>query len=516
MLVVCAFCNKDAAAAEKLLRWMAELGTYERHQLLLVASATIDPSKLACVSSEGRQTFTTTTVVKALRKDERPWPYAPNTMFRCAVGFVKSHLKVPFWWNEPDCIPLSTGWLDMLEDEYIKVGKPFMGSVVTKPCQHLTGCAIYPADPGLYNRAMMMAEGIAFDCVNPQDTLRHTHHTRLFHHQWSDPKGADVPTFQDEKSLSIISRNAVVFHRNKDHTLIDRLREQRAIRHNVVVEVSGASHEDAFGVPFSAPESRLIVTDISGMSTEELPESQETEAWRKEVTGEIPAGSVPVFTYYDPIPGNKDPKELIELWKELWSAQGWKPVVLGVKDAMDCLQYKPFRSKIAQLPTVNHPIYERACYLRHLAMVNVGGGLLTDYDVMPRKFTPVEAREVSEDRGLTLLEPTRVPCAVKASKAGFQRIVDYISNYKISVEDMHMGKPHTSDMEILRKTKWKAVDSCVEHLCSGSQTRDELGDGWKKAPCIHFSTYSFHKLGLNGKAPKHELIKSVLATLPPL
>lgn len=527
MLCVIPFCGKDHLAAANLLAWMAELdGQHFSHQVLLVAAFTVRPEERALVKEAAQATFALVTLVRTTLQDERPWPMAPNTMFKCAATFITQQFKVPFWWNEPDCIPLCSGWLDDLEAEYRRAGKPFMGSIVHKPCTHLTGCAIYPANIRFYNPAMLAADKIAFDCVQPEVTLRHTHHTSLFHHQWSDPEGPDVPTFKDAAKLGIINRNAVVFHRNKDHTLIDRLREQRALRQVAVLEVAGGSHEDVFVGGLAKPVVSEVLPAADDVIKSDADLAREfaglEEAPRFEMDDRNPTDvkfveeRVPIYTYHMPIAGLAEASALLALWRELWTVQGWNPIVLTEADAASNPQFKPYRAVVSALPTVNHPAYERACYMRHLAMVERKGGFLVDYDVMPRRFTPADARAASEDRGMTFFEPTRVPCALKGGVAGFQGIVDFISSYKPRSEDIYNGKPHTSDMEILRQGRWKATAHCVEHLCSGAATRDQLGDGWRLAPMIHFSSYSFHKLGWSGKGQKHEWIRRVLAELPPL
>lgn len=212
-----------------------------------------------------------------------------------------------------------------------------------------------------------------------------------------------------------------------------------------------------------------------------------------------------VFTYFQPVRELGPQDRLLELWKRNWTEHGFEPVILSEKDAMDHPGYDYYVSRISRFPTSNPRDYERACFMRHLAMANVGGGLLVDTDVL----TNPKARDVviPEHPFFTIecLEPTRVPCAMRGNAQGFEDLCDTLCEYNAN------GDKHVSDMTIIRKTKINCSSMCVEHLNSGEHIENDPGDGWKKAPLIHFSTFSFSKLGWRGN--KAEMIQKVLATL---
>lgn len=209
-----------------------------------------------------------------------------------------------------------------------------------------------------------------------------------------------------------------------------------------------------------------------------------------------------VFTYYQPVPGMMPTDKLLNLWASSWADKGWETFILSEAHAKDHPGYKAYSDRISRYPTVNNPAYERACYMRHLAMANIGGGLLVDYDVILRGKLDFEAPFPGEP---VICEPTLVPCMVLADQDGFGDICDIIHSYNPA------GQKHVSDMTILRKSSIHVHRGCVEHLNSGSNVIDDPGDGWKTAPAIHFSTFSFSKLGWKGD--KADLIRKVLATL---
>lgn len=214
-----------------------------------------------------------------------------------------------------------------------------------------------------------------------------------------------------------------------------------------------------------------------------------------------------VHTYFQPVTGLHYPKKLLDLWKESWESKGWTTKILSETDAMGHPGYKAFSDRISRYPTINKPGYERACYMRHMAMANIGGGILVDYDVINREAPP--PKPIPGFPGLpskiACLEPTKVPCVLIGDGDAFGDVCDAIYSYDPK------GEKHVSDMTILRQSNMHTSGDCVEHLCSGQPIVDHLGDGWKTAPMIHFSGFSFKKLGWTGD--KADMIRRVLATL---
>ena len=421
---------------------MRELdGQHVIHRCILLAPRGMPESQIQLVKAEAHISFSNVRSLQTTRLEERPWPIAPNAMFRCFLRWALKSQEKYFWWNEPDCIPLKSKWLDLLEEEYIKSGKPFMGSIVDKPCRHLTGCAIYPFDASRYNPALEVGpENIAWDCIEPLKTIPHAHHTELFHHQWFGFDGTGVSTFQTVSELEKISRKAVVFHRNKDHTLIDRMRENRTALENPMQ--AGRRH-------------RLTVR-------------------RTKRTADA------VYTYYEPI-GRPQETRIIELWHASWTAHGWKPVLIGDKDIGHFQAWKTYVRAVSEFPSVNPPGYDLACFKRWPAMVAQGGGMMVDYDVLNYGFTPEMANELKNENALVFLDG-HVPCAVIGEKRLFKFACEYMKNYRVAETDLEGGKPHMSDMMLLMKaigSPWlKSVPVVVEY---GK-------DGWETARLVHYCT----------------------------
>lgn len=98
-----------------------------------------------------------------------------------------------------------------------------------------------------------------------------------------------------------------------------------------------------------------------------------------------------VYTYYMPVTGlwsHESQVDLIDLWAKSWRRHGWDPVVLTENTARKHPRYAEFKAGYQKLPSEYGPEYDLNCFLRYVAMSQIGGGLLTDYDVMNYGFAP--------------------------------------------------------------------------------------------------------------------------------
>jgi hypothetical protein len=98
-----------------------------------------------------------------------------------------------------------------------------------------------------------------------------------------------------------------------------------------------------------------------------------------------------VYTYFqqvDKLKLGKKPWHLVEYWVSHWKSRGWEPAVLTIEDAKKHPYFPEYFKWIKKVKTVNPFEYEAACFLRHLAMSVVGGGLMTDTDVFNLTLQP--------------------------------------------------------------------------------------------------------------------------------
>lgn len=145
-----------------------------------------------------------------------------------------------------------------------------------------------------------------------------------------------------------------------------------------------------------------------------------------------------VYTYFqqvDKLNLGKKPWQLVEYWVSHWKSKGWEPVVLTIEDAKKHAYFPEYYQQIKKVKTTNPLEYEIACFLRHLAMSMVGGGLMTDTDVFNLDLNP----EDLPDNDRILLLGGGVPCAVWGNAAGYEFLCKAMSPYcqRLS-SDMHI------------------------------------------------------------------------------
>lgn len=181
-----------------------------------------------------------------------------------------------------------------------------------------------------------------------------------------------------------------------------------------------------------------------------------------------------VCCFYDRVAGLPDAREMISLWTRSWRSFGWETLMLGMAEVRAHPFYRAFEAHVARFYSRNVGNYDNLCWLRWLAFAHVGGGVMTDYDVINRCLISQDI----EPAAPTIHERTRVPCMVSADPAGANAIVD-----SILTTTPKWKRDHFSDMSFFQASPFPHVETCVEF---GHER-------WEDAKCVHFSRHSVHK-----------------------
>lgn len=245
MIVILNFCNHDRDMALRQLQRIAQLGAGKKHDIVLQFSQGVravgGQHELVTEAEKGFASVSTNT---PCTEEERGWPRSPNHGWLAAVTLVREKIMKPWFWMEPDLTILKATALDVFEAEYIRVNpevdpkakvkpsvRPFMGAEVVSPAgRRMSGCGMYPAKVVAFLAKKRLHDFSvreeAFDSYLASEIVPYAHFTPLLQNIHVTSRDPDVaPTFPTQESLSIIDPRAVMFHRCKDFSLVDRLME---------------------------------------------------------------------------------------------------------------------------------------------------------------------------------------------------------------------------------------------------------------------------------------------------
>jgi hypothetical protein len=192
-----------------------------------------------------------------------------------------------------------------------------------------------------------------------------------------------------------------------------------------------------------------------------------------------------IYTYHEYVPEIPHGDGLLDLWKSSWEKAGWEPVVLGREDAEKHPNYEEYLKCYRALPSVNPAGYELACYLRWLAVAAVGGGWMSDADVIPYVFKPIDPPEM-----LTIWSHGGhiCPCLVSGSSKHYTYTAKIFAEWR-GPTNYENGKPHASDQNILGRVNkfYHNIPLCSQHgdVC------------WDSFPVVHYPNGS-----MEGKQPR--------------
>lgn len=238
LIVALPYCSSDHESATRLLNWIKELDSTIDHHLLLVADAAVPVEIKKDIQALGKDIFTSceTMMPKCPAAVNGNYHAPAAVMFERTAAHIDTVHKWNWLWMEPDCVPLKSGWLDSLSMAYEDSPRRFLGSIAKTGNQEgvppvvMFATAIYPncAHPELKK----YCDGaLAFDMAFSDHVVPRAANTPLIFHRFGAPK--DPPTFKDIKmpgdgpnvgTLDIIPKEAVLFHRNKDGSLMNLLR----------------------------------------------------------------------------------------------------------------------------------------------------------------------------------------------------------------------------------------------------------------------------------------------------
>jgi hypothetical protein len=226
-----------------------------------------------------------------------------------------------------------------------------------------------------------------------------------------------------------------------------------------------------------------------------------------------------IYTFYHPVAESPNGRgtgmtqeaddQMIQLWAQQWKEIGWDPRILNLTHARMHPKYQQYYDKIEKIPLLGknkagvNKEYNMYCYLRWLAMVAVGGGFMSDYDVMPIRqldstigsFTVYSSG--NDGRG--------VPCLMSGTEEEWSNMAFAIVQNGLSHPEADLWSDMWALMDIRETMPYFAFQTVIEG------TRLLTGKPWTERECkflegkaaIHFS----HNMMVNGVKREGETFK---------
>jgi hypothetical protein len=248
MNIVFAYHNGDADLAMESAKAITAMGLNIRHKAYVCTRQ--DTKDCHTITQELKKSFPE--VEQLIVQDGfEGWPLGPNQMFSDVAAAMYS-TGVPFYFWEPDCVPMKEGWVDDLDAEYHRkvgiMGHLYEGGMASSGkniYKMIVGSAVYPPNfldfcpsaqsLSTYNMAYKSAGSIPepwdvrcrwnFMAIGRDTPLIRTY-WKSVNYQWKDGKivffAAD-PEAQGVQEVTcpdrVISSQAVVIHGCKDGSL---------------------------------------------------------------------------------------------------------------------------------------------------------------------------------------------------------------------------------------------------------------------------------------------------------
>lgn len=197
---------------------------------------------------------------------------------------------------------------------------------------------------------------------------------------------------------------------------------------------------------------------------------------------------------------------LIDAWRTRWTAAGWDTKVLDLSHAKMHPRYEEYFAKLQDVPMqgmggkgVNRP-YNELCFLRWLAMAAVGGGWMSDYDLIPLGHGSgnIEQQSLAMPNNgdftvMSIIPNSKgagIPCLMSGRSDEWSRMAFNILNNGVE----HQNDKHWTDMFALMELRFtNGMYHWSDDVVEG---RDVLiGHDWNKNDCtitngkrgVHFS-----------------------------
>jgi hypothetical protein len=225
LLIVIPFHAGDAAQAEYLCDYIYALhGHKPIGHALLVADDTVHEEMRAKVKIAAEVAFETVDLMVSPPFDRIGKPERINRLFNFTAATIAAGYRLPWFWLEPDCVPLTKTWLVDLSMSYHSQPKRYLGAHLktkTKDDKEvilLSRIACYPPNAHAELEPYCGNTNVTFNLVAAKTLVDRSNKTKLIQHF----------SYNHETDQDKIRPDAALLHSDKAGSLIRHLRSRIA------------------------------------------------------------------------------------------------------------------------------------------------------------------------------------------------------------------------------------------------------------------------------------------------
>jgi len=208
LLIVLPACANDGVLAERLLDFVYKLNSKKPVGHLLIVSNSDLHQELRTrlrVTAEMAFESVTETVAPVVDAGLRNSKFHQlNNLFRHAALTAQSNFRWPWFWLEPDCVPVAADWIARIAEAYDAQPKKYMGLLSKAEKPFMARCGVY-YPVASYELDKFLQGDAPFPLATAEKVIPSASHTDLVQY-------LNLETPED---LAKISTKAVVVHGDK-------------------------------------------------------------------------------------------------------------------------------------------------------------------------------------------------------------------------------------------------------------------------------------------------------------
>ena len=244
-----------------------------------------------------------------------------------------------------------------------------------------------------------------------------------------------------------------------------------------------------------------VVAFTKVLQDETIHANKLRKALSRRMSSEESNGEQPIMhTFYEKVSEGED--GLLEIWSEEWKRAGFNTKVLTLADA----KASPYFEEMEKIiKPIFDETYNGLCFYRWLAMVQEGGGWMSDYDTFPTNFPINDVSELPNGGNFTSFE-AHVPSLMSGTQDEWMRVINLLLDAIPRAQEMY-GLP--SDMNtflVVREDGDHNIEFGVpyQNIRPGyhyKEPRKVDCDAMKDGRAIHFSHQKTHEAFDQGLFP---------------